>query len=125
MQKLTNKHHSESGVVVGLLLMLTGFLTGQPVYFKVAFASLILSLAVPILFFPFSFAWFNFSDKLGKITSVVILSVIYLVVLMPVAMLRKLAGKDPLALRKFKKATTSVFIGRNTMFTSDNMDKTY
>ena len=125
MQKLTKKHHSESGVVVGLLLMLTGFFTGQPVYFKVAFASLILSLAVPVVFVPFALVWFNFSDRLGKITSVVILAVVYLVVLMPVAMIRKLAGKDPLALRRFKKAGTSVFIDRNIIFRSNSIDKTY
>jgi hypothetical protein len=125
MRELTKKHHSESGVVVGLLLMLTGFFTGHPVYFKVAFAVLILSLAMPIIFAPFSFVWFNLSDRLGKITSVVILAVVYLIVLMPVAMIRRLAGKDSLSLRKFKKATTSVFFARNTVFRSDSIGKPY
>jgi hypothetical protein len=123
--KLTGKHHTESGVVLGLLLMLAGFLAEQPLYFKLAFASLILSLAVPLVFLPFSIVWFSLSQKLGRITSVLILSVVYLIILLPVAMIRKLAGKDHLALLQFKKGGKSVFADRNTLFRPEHIDKVY
>ncbi len=125
MIELTKKHHIEAGIVLGLILMIAGYFTNQAVYFKFAFATLIISLVIPVIFYPFTFLWFNLSQKLGSVTSVILMTIIYIVVVIPVSLVRRLSGKDSLSLRKFKKGYNSVFIDRNTTFTSEHIDKTY
>lgn len=50
--------------------------------------------------------WWRLAHVLGWVNSRIILSVFFLVVLTPVAVLIRLLGKDLLRLRQWKKATT-------------------
>jgi len=125
MVKLTSKHHTEAGIVFAMLLIIAGFWTDTSMYFKLAFAALFLALAVPKIFLPFTFLWFNLSQVLGFITSRVILTVIYLAMIVPVSFFRKMAGKDTLMLRGFKKSVDSVFIHRDITFGKQHLNNTY
>jgi hypothetical protein len=78
-------------------------------------------MIAPVLIYPFTFIWLNVSDFLGKIISKIILTVIYCIVLLPVALFRKIAGKDNLKLKQFHKSDKSVFIERNHLFTKNDM----
>jgi hypothetical protein len=122
---LTKKHHTESGIVIGLLFIMAGFYTGHLFYFKLTFVSLILGLIMPVIFYPFSFLWFNLSEKLGSFTSLILMSVIFAFFVIPVGLFRKLSGIDSLMLLKFKKDKKSVFKNRDTTFKSGHLDKTY
>ena len=75
----------------------------------------------PAMIYPFTILWLNLSDILGKIVSRIILAIIYCVFLLPVALIRKIAGKDNLKLKQFRKSDQSVFIERNHLFTKDDM----
>ena len=125
MIKLTKKHHIEAGIVAGLLLMIAGYFTGKAVFFKLTFAVLILSLSVPGIFYPFTYLWFNLSRKLSLISSTVLMTLIYIILVVPVSFIRRISGKDTLLLRKFKEDRSSVFTDRNLTFTSEHIDKTY
>lgn len=115
----------ESGVALALLLILAGLFSGQPVFYKLSAAVIIVSLAVPVAFKPFSWIWFGFARLLGSITSRVLLAAVFAVVIVPVAWFRRLSGKDPLLIRQFKKGNESVFKERNTTFTPEQLEKTY
>jgi len=125
MVKISPKQCTEAGIVLALLFVLGGLFTGIGLYNKLAVATLFLDLAAPKIFRPFAFCWFNLSIWLGFITSKILLSVIFILIIVPVAIFRKLGGNDRLMLKEFKKSTSTVFTERNIKFGADHLNKTY
>jgi hypothetical protein len=125
MIKITPKHCTEAGIILALIFVLAGLFTGEGVCYKLAAAALILDLAAPKAFWPFAFCWFNLSVWLGFVSSRILLSVIFVLIIVPVAIVRKLGGNDRLKLKDFKKSTSSVFADRNIKFGSNNLKQTY
>jgi hypothetical protein len=125
MMQISPKHCTEAGIVMALLMILSGLFTGSVVFYKLTALALFLDLAVPKAFWPFAFCWFNLSVWLGYITSRILLSVIFVLIIIPVAIFRKLGGKDKLMLKEFKKSTSTVFTERNIKFGADHLNTTY
>jgi hypothetical protein len=123
--KFSLKENSDSGLAFILLLLLIGLIFKIPFFYKLAVVSILLLMIKPGIFYPFTFIWLNLSDFLGKIISKVILSVIFLVFVLPVGLFRKLNGKDTLKLKFFRKSGHSVFIERNHKFTKEDLINPY
>ena len=113
MVKITPRHCSESGIALALIFVIAGLLTGSGLFYKITAAILVIDLVMPGLFRPFAFCWFNLSVWLGFLTSKILLSVIFILFIIPVALLRKMGGKDRLMLKEFKRDDSSVFTDRN------------
>jgi low temperature requirement protein LtrA len=58
------------------------------------------SIAHPRLLAPFNRAWHRLGLLLGKVISPIVLGVIFFLVITPVAVVTRLAGRDALRLRK-------------------------
>ena len=54
----------------------------------------------PVFLTPFNKAWYQLGLFLGKVVSPIVLGVIFFIVITPVAIVMKLAGRDALKLRK-------------------------
>ncbi len=63
-------------------------------------------------------AWYKLADILSLFMSKIIMSVIFILVLVPVALLYRLSGKDGLGL---KRKNESTWIGRDHRYTSDDL----
>ena len=74
---------------------------------------------------PLAFLWFGLSNVLGKIMSSVLLSAVYLIVVLPVAVLRRLMGKDSLRLRQWRSGTGTCFVAREHSYTSEDLKHPY
>lgn len=59
----------------------------------------VITLAAPRLLAPFNRAWFELGQLLGKFVSPVVLLLIFFVLITPVALLARLAGRDALRLK--------------------------
>lgn len=121
----SKKEHTDSGLALLLLTLIIGHWLHQPLTVPVAIAEVIILLIAPVFIYPFTFLWLNISDLLGKITSKVILSIVFFVIVWPVALIRKVMGKDTLRLKKFKKDTNSVFTGRNHTYNRTDLTTPY
>ncbi len=64
----------------------------------------------PAVLEPLNRAWFKFGLLLGKIVSPIVLGVIFFVVITPVSIVTRLAGRDALRLRK--RSVNSYWIDR-------------
>lgn len=115
----------DTGMVVVLVLLVLGYLTNNNTYYFISIVLLIIDMIVPKLFTPFAVIWFGVSKILGNITSKIILTVIFFTIVWPIAMLRKIMGKDSLQLRLFKKNSDSVFKVRNYTYKAEDLEKPY
>jgi len=83
----------------------------QPIALGVALAFLAVSLIVPVWLAPLNRMWLKFGELLHRITSPIILGVMFFGVITPVGWLMRLAGKDLLRM-KFDPHCTSYWIPR-------------
>jgi hypothetical protein len=122
---LTKKQISDSGMAVVMLLLLLGFFTANNIFYKIAIPALLINMIVPKFFYPFAVIWLSFANILGTIISRVILTVIYLILVLPIGLIRKSIGKDVLQLKEFKKGTGSIFKSRNLKFLAKDLENPY
>lgn len=65
----------------------------------------VLALLVPQVLAPLNRAWFQFGIILGKIISPIVLSIIYFILITPVALITRLSGRDVLRLKRRQVAS--------------------
>lgn len=124
--KMINKEQvKDSGLALILILLLTGFFSKDEIFFKIAIPILLLNMIVPKIFYPFAIVWLGFSHLMGTIMSKFILTFLYIVLVVPIGMVRKLLGKDTLQLKKFKQGQGSVLLDRKFLFGPADIEKPY
>ncbi|WP_338869399.1 SxtJ family membrane protein [Spirosoma sp. SC4-14] len=80
-----------------------------------------LTLLLPTLARWISFGWFKLAEGLGYINSRILLSIVFFLFLLPVALLYRLANRNPLALRNGRRAN-SLFSERNQTYSAKDME---
>jgi len=122
---ITKKQIAETGIVFAIILILAGLYTGLRAFFFGAAALLLITQVVPSVFAPLAFLWFRFSKVLGWASSRLLLGFVLYFLVTPVGLFRRLTGKDPLQLDRFKKDKTSSFTKRGHIFISFDLKTSY
>lgn len=125
LQEITTKKCMEAGMVAVLLILFIAIKTGMPMLVNAAFVTTLLTLAVPRILYPAAAVWFGVAKILSIIMPAIVLSIIYFVVVTPVAMVRKIAGRDTLKLKQFKRSRRSVLIDRKHVYTGHDLIDTF
>jgi hypothetical protein len=115
----------DTGMAMVLILLLIELFVGSGLYFKIAIPVLILNMIVPQAFIPLAYLWFGLAQLIGTVVSKILLFLVFSIFVLPVALIRKMAGKDSLMLKKWNKDLESVFKTRNHQFTSSDIEKPY
>ena len=124
-KSVSKKQASDSGMAVVLILLLITLFSGYEIYLKLAVLALIINMAFPMFYYYFAILWFGLSKLLGTFASKIILSIIFLFVVLPVGLIRRLMGKDTLNLNQFKKTKLSIMKIRNHHFTAKEIETPY
>lgn len=122
---ISTKQASDTGMALVLLLLLIGLFTHNNLYYKIAIPVLVINMTYPLFYYPVAFIWLGFSQLLGTIVSKIILTIIYLILVIPVGVFRRLVGKDSLQIFQFKKGNKSVMRIRNYTFVSKDIENPY
>jgi hypothetical protein len=122
---LSKKKCSDAGMAAVLIMMLIGLFTHKVIFYKIGIPLLVINMIAPMVFNPFAVLWFGLSGLLGDILSRIILSIVYIIIVIPVGLIRKLAGKDTLKLRYFKLSDDSVMINRDHLYSSTDLEKPF
>jgi hypothetical protein len=103
----------EFGLVVGVALAIAAATTGRRhgVVWAAALGAsaallVVLALAAPALLRWPADAWAALGKLLGRVTTPILLTVVFVVVVVPIGVLMRLFGNDALRLRRDAKATT-------------------
>jgi hypothetical protein len=123
--KLTKDQCKDTGMAMVLIVLLLTLAVKRDYMIFGAIGLLVLTMIRPQLFRPVAVIWFGLSRLLGMVTSRVLLSVIFLVVVTPVGLARRALGKDTLRLKSFKRGHGSVMEERNHTFSANDILKPY
>ncbi|MEX2231575.1 MAG: SxtJ family membrane protein [Cyclobacteriaceae bacterium] len=105
-------------IVTGLLAL--AWIFNVPVLGKIGLAIGAISIFIPPAARAIEWTWFKIALALGWVNSRVLLSIIYFVFLMPLAWISRFFTKDPLALKKDKRAT--LFTTRDHLYTGKDLE---
>ena len=122
---ISKEQAKDTGMAMTLLLLLVGTFTGNIALYKLAIPVIVLAMIVPKIYFPIAVLWLGLSHLLGTIVSKIILSIVFLVIVTPIGLFRRLIGKDTLKLKGYKKDKTSVFKQRNHTFAAEDLEKPF
>jgi hypothetical protein len=122
---ITPEQSKDTGLAMALILLIVGLFTNNLLIFKLVIPVLLLVMTLPGWFYPLAVVWFGLSHLIGTLMSWIILTIVYLIIVLPVALVRKMAGIDNLRLGEFKKETGSVMLIRNHVFKPSDMEKPY
>ena len=123
--KITKEQSKDTGMALLLILLLLGLFLENGIYFKIAIPVLIINMIFPTFFYPIAIVWLGFSRFLGTIMSRVILTLVFIILVIPVGLIRRLIGKDTLKLKQFKNGDESVMEVRNHLFSPDDLEKIF
>lgn len=113
---ISSEQAKDTGMAMVLICLLIAVLGHQRPFVGVAVILLLINMIWPGIFKPLAKVWFGFSRLLGAFVSRILFSIIFIVLVIPVGLLRKLLGKDPLQIKKWKKGPDSVFKVRDHEF---------
>jgi len=119
--KIGKKQVVEFGLVAVLVVCVFALWFNAKILIFIAIVACLITLFVPLLFYPFAFLWFALSAILSKISTAVLLGLVYYLILTPMGLFRKFFGHDTLRLKQFKKGTQSVMIDRDHTYTAEDM----
>ncbi len=122
---ITKDQSRDTGMAMVLLLLIVAASRKREGYMFLAMGLHIVNMIWPQIYRPLAVVWLGLSDLLGSIVSKVLLSIVFFVVVTPIGILRRLAGKDSLKLRAFKASKDSVMLERNHTFVSQDLERPY
>lgn len=98
-------------LIAGGYFLIDGNLIASASFSFLAFFMLAVSLFRPSVLDPFNRYWMKFGFLLGRIVSPLVITVIYFVMIVPIGLLGRVAGRDELRLRA--KGNTSFWVKRD------------
>lgn len=122
---ITRDQSKDTGMAMTLILLLLNRWFRHDAWLMGALAALVIAMAVPQVYRPLAVVWFGLSHLIGMFMSRIVLSAVFFGVVMPIGLLQRLYGKDPLNLKAFKAGSTSVMKERNHRFVAADLEKPY
>lgn len=124
-RKISKDQSKDTGMAMVLICFLLGFFSQNQIFFTLGIILLLIDMVYPNLYRPVAIIWFGLSNVLGTITSNVLLTVVFFVIVTPVGLIRRIIGADSLQLKKWKKDDSSVFGIREHVYRPEDIEKPY
>jgi len=121
----TTDQARDTGMAMVLICLLLAYWGKRPLFLPLAIVLLLLTMAVPQVFRPLAVFWFGLSHIMGNLVSKVVLTILFFVLVTPIGLIRRWAGRDSLQLRQWKKGAGSVFVAREGVIKPEDLNNPY
>jgi len=124
MKNISSRQALDAGLALVLIFLLLSLFI-DPFYDKCAILVLLICMIYPDAFKPFAYIWFKLSTILGYVASKILLSLVFFVIVLPIALIRRACGYDSMRIKAWQSNDQSVFVIRNHLFTSEDIKSPY
>ena len=125
MKKITPLQCRDTCLALSFLLLLIWFFTRNVYLVYATMLLLVIGMVVPVSMKPLAWAWFGLSHLLGQVMSRILLGIVYLLLVLPIGLVRRLFGKDSMRLKLWKRRDASCFVERAHVFTAEDLKNPY
>lgn len=131
-RNVTKEQCKDTGMALVLLLLISVIVClnkdrGETAR-RLAYAAMalhVVNMIAPRIYHWPAVVWFGLSHILGAVVSKVVLTLVFLFVVTPIAVVRRAMGKDPMQLKAFKSGSATVMVERNHTFAASDISKPY
>ena len=116
LKAISEKKNTEFGLLALLVCMIINLFKPNHQIEILMLVIILLTLLAPVVFSPFTYCWLGFVKILAAINSTIVLTFLFILIVIPVGIIRKWRGVDNLKLRQFKKGNDTVFKERNHLY---------
>lgn len=114
-----------SGLAAILILLIIFIFTGYDLWLYSSLVLIVLLMIWPSPFRYFGMVWFSFGEILGFVVGKFILTVIYIILVLPVGLLVRKKIRRNMQLSSFKNNSGSAFKIRNYEYSSGDFEKPF
>ena len=118
---ISKEQTKEFGMLVVLVTAFFAFYFKKNNLAPVIFILSLLTLVFPLIFYPFAFIWFGFSKIMGKLSTGILLGIVFFIIVIPVGMIRQMMRLDGLKIKQFKKTTDTVMVNREHIYADSDL----
>ena len=122
---VTPSQARDTGLALLLILLLVGYIGGKPAMWLPSIIVLVITMTWPLLFMPLAKLWFGFSNLLSSVANKIILTMAFMVVVVPIALIRRATGVDAMQRKEWKKSAGSAFKVREHTYAKEDLDNPY
>jgi uncharacterized paraquat-inducible protein A len=122
---LSPKQITDAGMAFVLIMLLLRCFIPANIFLILAIIFLVINMTRPGFLTPLARIWYSLVKVVGWGMSTVLLSVVYVALVIPVGLIRKLVTGDKLQLKGFKKGSVSVFKSVDHEFILSDIEKPY
>lgn len=115
----------DTALALTFLLMLVWYFAQNVWFAYAAMALLLLAMVWPGSLSLPARLWFGLSHVLSLVMNKVILGLLYFLVLLPIALIRRVMGKDAMRLRQWKNGADSLFVVRDHVYGKDDLNDAF
>ncbi len=115
----------DTALALTFLLLLIWYFSKNVYFVYAAMLLVLVAMVWPMGMSLPARAWFGFSHLISQVTNKIILGILYVLIVIPVAMIRKALGKDAMRLRQWRNGDSSLFVVRDHLFTKEDLDNTF
>lgn len=121
----TKDQCKDAGMALVLVGLIAFQITKQSWLMPALIVVVLLLMIRPTLFRFFAALWFGLSELMGTVMSKVILTLVFFLVVTPIALFRQFTGADAMGLKKWKKDQGSVFHERNVTVAAQDLENMF
>lgn len=125
MRSISKDQSRDTGLVIVLILLIGARFWGKSELILPALGVLLLTMTFPLVFRPLAWVWFGLSRVLAEVVSRILLTLLFGVVVIPVGVIRRLFGADPMRMKSWKSGRDSVLARRDHTFSAKDLEKPY
>ena len=122
LKSITVEKCKDSGLALVLISLICYQVWKLEILILAAIIFLVAAMTYPLVFQPFARFWFALSTALGTVVSKIILTVLFFVIVLPVGLIRRAMGRDPMQMKSWKKGKESVFRIRKHVYSAKDME---
>ena len=119
---VSNKECADTSMAMTLISLLVILYTKSLTLLPLPIGLLLLGMVWPRAYSLLARLWLGISLLLGSVMSRVVLSIIFMVVVTPIALVMRLFGHDPMRRKAWKKGTESTFVSRGDLVEAKDLE---
>jgi len=120
-QDISTEQTREFGMLIVLVASFFAFYLKKNNLTPIIFILSLMTLLFPLIFYPFAFVWFGFSKIMAKVSTSILLGVVFFIIVIPVGLIRKMMRLDGLKIKQFKKSTDTVLVNREHIYADSDL----
>ena len=124
-REISKAQSQDTGMAMVLLVLIARVAVHRDDLILAAIGLHVINMTAPQAFRYVAVVWLGLSHLIGKVVSTLLLSAVFLLVVTPIALVRRWAGWDSLGLRAFKSGKESAMVERRHVFTGRDIEKPY